>query len=752
MIQIPEGFGRGGSRKNLIILLLTSLLISIVYISMCHAQRPFIVSERYDFLPSWDISGENTFHWDWYRNEGDKDSSFYPNGGTHLYDDIVLNFSRQVSPYEVWRGRFNGVWNDSDYRSDDRGFIPENFSLFWEKGNSKVPFRVELGDFFGFYTYRTLQRSLKGIQVELQPKLSKDYDVGNSIMITAGTAGLQDYDRGAINDDFYKGISWLVHTHSSNLLLNYIHNYRHADPMTATPRRSQHVVSAGMNHSHTIFKQDLKLEGEVSHFEGDLPDTGELIERNKEDMAYFFQLRGKSQIPLTYILRFEDYGQDFRPNGGVVTADRRTYSTKFGYRLAKGLNLNTRVQRYIDGRDAGNATTTDVIGFGLNGPLTFIPIKGLNVYMDLFTQSAENEDLSVNSETHSGRVDISTPIKEGLTGRVNLSSQAVKDQVNKDKTDTREVNLSVTSIFKIGQLSGGITPGVFLRTIKAFTPSAEDDYGFNLALNLANAKHNLNINYSFTQEDPHGVGQIDIRNHAINSIYSYASGPHSVGLQFDLSKRCPHEEQASVGYHVGIFYTFRFRKPSKESRKTEKLYEEEESKEAEQKREQRFAIGDIKPGIKLKDAIKVLEEFGIKGGTKLPGVVVYEVSVFEEISQRQRFAIVHDKDIVKKTALIVDLEDVGDPDTAWQIYEKIRKSLIQQYGMPSTYNKGSFSGDLSGDINTERVIRISEWIIDGGVLRLGFPRRLDKTVRIELQFATSFPSPLITTWSIESVQ
>jgi hypothetical protein len=51
-----------------------------------------------------------------------------------------------------------------------------------------------------------------------------------------------------------------------------------------------------------------------------------------------------------------------------------------------------------------------------------------------------------------------------------------------------------------------------------------------------------------------------------------------------------------------------------------------------------------------------------------------------------------------------------------------------------------------------RFIWIMEWSRADGIIRYGIPRRLDGQIRMEVQFAGSFPPESDTLWSIERVK
>ena len=111
------------------------------------AEEPF---------PGVSIDGANTVRLETYGNSGDDSASPYPYEGAQYYDEWGLNFEKRNSLYDVWRGQFYGVLNGSDYRSTEKGAVPERFSILHEKGDGSIPYRVQAGDYFGYYSYLPL--------------------------------------------------------------------------------------------------------------------------------------------------------------------------------------------------------------------------------------------------------------------------------------------------------------------------------------------------------------------------------------------------------------------------------------------------------------------------------------------------------------------------------------------------------------------------------------------------------------------
>jgi hypothetical protein len=139
--------------------------------------------------------------------------------------------------------------------------------------------------------------------------------------------------------------------------------------------------------------------------------------------------------------------------------------------------------------------------------------------------------------------------------------------------------------------------------------------------------------------------------------------------------------------------------------------------------------------------------------SKLPGAYVFDTTLIDTVAQRQRLVLTHSARRVERSALIIEFDSAGGPDSAAQLFERVREQLIQRFGKPTTtYEEGDFGPDYASDVNRGRLVRVMEWHTPAGVVRFGIPRRMDGRVRMELQHARSLGSPRTTRWSIEAVR
>ncbi|MDQ7010638.1 MAG: hypothetical protein Q9M29_02335, partial [Mariprofundaceae bacterium] len=225
--------------------------------------------------PAWHIYGSNTYRADVYNAYGDRASSPYPFTGIQDYDELNLSLERRLSPFDRVTGQVNGLlYNASRYRSSFQGAVPERLNIRRDKGDVLIPYRAEAGDFFAFQSYRTVQRSLKGVQVELQPHLGGR--ARHSIVLFSG-GGSPAWRSFQLADDWSNGASWLVeHPVYGRLSANLVFNHRQADRALGVLGRRQYVSSLAYEKTGTWtterlpwLSQRLTVEGEAGRFIGD---------------------------------------------------------------------------------------------------------------------------------------------------------------------------------------------------------------------------------------------------------------------------------------------------------------------------------------------------------------------------------------------------------------------------------------------------------------------------------------------------
>jgi hypothetical protein len=703
----------------------------------------------------WHISGENTIRPEYYSVSGDAAASPYSYEDLQTYDEFNLNVNRRKSPFDTWRGQLLGVVNYSDYRSEDEGFIPERLYLFREKGDTALPHRFEVGDFFGFFSFRTLQRSLKGAQLELQPRFGHS-GLNHSLLAVSGAdqPSWRDFEP---EENYANGFSYLIEgSELGRLSLNFVHNSRQGDGEAGTLRRTQQVYSLAGESSVPLFAQRLTIEGEVSHFSGDHDGiSGSESGQDREDNGLYLQIRGRSRLPLTYRLRYEDYGQDYRPEGGVVTPDRRSVEGHTGWRFASGLQLRARIQNFSEDYETSNPTDTNVYGINFSGPMLTSVVKNMTGSLDTFIQDVGNRDKSTDYVVQTANLNLNRPLYAGWTGHLGLFYQDTDNQVaGSSDTTTKQATLSADHAIALLAARGTITPGVGVRKVE--DPDNEGlDIFPTLALNLRRKSHSLGYSLAFTTQDNESASDIDVATYSQDLNYRYTRKRNTFGLEFRSEHRNPDPGEKTTSYMVGALWTYSFERPVREGAPRAELPAEIRVKEwaPAPVKEVTVDLPQLAPGTRMADIKERLKTAGITGAIALPNLLIYEKRLLEEVDQRQRLALVHEAGSLKTAALIIEFEDIGRPDDLIQTFEQVRRILLNRYGRPTNiFDRGEVSPTLLDDIRNGGFIRITEWSRPEGIIRFGIPRRLDGQIRMEVQFAEEFPPVTDTLWSLEEVR
>ncbi len=703
---------------------------------------------------TWSLNGTNTLRSDYYSVHGDEAGSTFAFEGLESYDELSLSLERRKGTYDLWRAQVSGVANDSRYRSGYYGFVPERLNLSHERGDVAMPFRAEAGDVYAYFSYRTLQRSLKGLQLELQPSFGESNTL-HSLMLVSG-ASQPSWRDFRPRDNITNGVSWVIDMESAGILsLNAVRNSRDAVLDDGTLDRTQHVLSLAGEKTLRLGSERLTLEGEFGHFTGDHDGVGGAEEgQDKDDNAVFVQISGRGETPLNYRLRFESYGQNYRPEGAVVTPDRRSGEAHVGWRFTNGLYLRGRLQRFKDAQETDNPLVTKVGGLNLSGPLLGSLADNLTGSVDAFVQDSEDEDNTTNQVTRTVSVNLSKPITELWHGRVGLYYQDQDNQL-RDESDTvtKQLNLAADRRLAVLGWEGSISPGVVVRDVHG--PNSKDvDVNPTLSLNLRRDNHSLNYSLAYNHQDRRLADTADLETFTHNLDYRYTQGPHTLGVQFTSEHRDPDQDAMSTsGYRVGAFWTCAFGVSSDRRRAHAAAAGAPTVMPAPVAGQQGLALRQFVPDMSLADVRRRLQEARAAVASDSGGILVCETRLLEQIDQRQRLALEHKNGKLTRAALIIELDDTGRPEDVMQTFERVRKAMMDRLGRPTDFfEQGDVSANLFADIRSGRFIRVAEWKTEAGPIRLGMPRRLDGQVRIEIQFARNLPRKTDPLWSVEQVR
>ena len=701
--------------------------------------------------PGWELSGSNSVHAEYYRTNGDPNAGEYRDVRGQYFDDISVDFVRRYSKYDVVRGEFRGVANDSIYRASDRGFIPERVNVTREKGDGTIPYRAEAGDFFASFSLRTLHASLKGGQVDLQP-LAFENDARSSIIFLSGTSQ-SSWRHLHGHDNWTTGASWLYQTtQPSHLSANVVHTYRQADTQLATPMRQQVIGSVAGDTSWQWGTQKLKLEGEAAGLRGDHegfadatgavdPATG----RDRRGTALFAQLSGASVPELyDYRLRFERNDRDFRPSQASVTADHRSEEAFAGWRLDGGRALTGKLQEVIDGLETGNELKTRTAGAKLEGP-------GSTWYIEAYRQAFTKRDASVDRAESNLTAYLAGRISPDWTGDMTLTLQDQRDRVP-GAFDTRSTQLVLNAGREWSLLgwNGKISPTLTLRRVTG-GPNAVNDVHPGLSVRLNRAPHAFSASYNYERLRPDATSVATVEVNQLQVCYTYTRGQDTIGLELSAYDRSVTIGQYNDTYRAAVYWTHTFGTAPARAAWIIPAGAYDPGASLPRGLSLLLALA-LAPGADSDIAAARLEGAGYRGLAQ-GGTRVYATRVIDDLDNRQRLVVEGDAGRVMRVGVIIDVPDANDANAVTQAYERVRKALLDRFGSPSTsYDQGAPGPTFVADLNAGRVVRAMEWRTAQGTLRLGIPRRMDGRVRIEIQHAERFPAAREGRWSFEDVR
>jgi hypothetical protein len=682
----------------------------------------------------WHISGENTLRFDHYEVRGDKSQSPYRFEGIQGYDEFSINMTKREGLYRLWRIQVAGLMSDSDYRGHDNGFVPERLNIFHERGDWMVPFRLEAGDIYGYLSYRTLQVSLKGLQMEFQPFVSAN--TIHSILLISG-AKQPEWRHLDLKEDLITGLSYLVEDRFwGRWSLNVIHNSRASDEEAGLPYRSSYTYGLALEKGFNIKGESIDIEVELTEFSGDNLNGSE-----RDEAAIFAQISGRGRLPYSYRLRFEQYGQDYQPAGAAVRSGRKSGAVDAGWDFRNGLGARLRYERTRTAYELANPVDTDVYGFYLHGPIP----AGFAMNLSATLQNVSDRERTLDQDSWTVNMDLTKNLGGMWLGRVGVFVNNLDNHIAAlEDIWTSQVTLGLTHPLEIAGFRGMASGGVGIRYIDGGGESFDIFPTFSTF--LKRGSHSISYSLSYNSQDRRSVTGEDVRTLRNAFSYNYTKGRHVVGFEVADEYRDGSAGGWTDSLRVGLFWKFLFDRPAEAA--TIETGEEEVVSEA-----GGLIITTLTPGISIDRALEITAEAGMAGKVEGPGYYIYEARVFRDVFNRQRLVIEHSRGLVERTSLIVDIDDGERPSDIARTYENMKETLIRLYGKPLRFEeKGKFSPALQEDLNGGKFVRIMDWKVGRGVLRLGIPRRLDGRVRIEVQYAESVPPLDITMWGIEGIR
>lgn len=706
-------------------------LISLSGISLLILQQSVAALEYH---------GSNTLRLSEYDVQGP--AAPYPFEGSMAYDEFALYLQDYDNAYDYTSAQITGVYAADDYRHPQTGVSAERVNFTAQRGSHALPYRAELGDHFAYYSQLTLQQSLKGGQLELQPQTRFGR---HSIVVNIGEVE-SDWRRLNVGENTVAGLSWLVeHEALGNFALNVVRNERDGFTLLNTLDQTQTVYSLAGEKNFVLSNYRLSIESELAHFSGDHAGlTTAQSGQDQSDNAAFVELRGSSfSGRWDARLRADHFGQDYRPNGAIITADRRSLQAYAGYRFS-GSQLRGRVQRYKDNYETTNVLTTETIGANLSG--AFIP--GFSSVLDIFRQAQENENKSIEQDTLTATADFSRPLRHNLHGRSSLYYQHIDDHsiVNFDSR-TRQIAAFVDYSFQVRGIAALLSPGLVWREIRD-TPIESDELQPTLRISLSRYDHRFELQYNtLIQDRSRSQSGVDVATSQWSSNYQYRWGQHVFGAEYDRFDRDPDTGAETEAYRASLYWTFYFDRNGGDPSIANPVGVSSAAESS------AIDLLMLPPGSSPDQVSKSLASHNFKQAQQQGDYRAYHYPVFYDVVQTQTLVTQSAGGQLQASGVIIQFDDRGDLSGMAQTYANTLRQLIRNYGRPSrNFESGDFSGNIASQLANGSFKRIIEWDMPKGVLRFGIPRRLDGVLRMELIYRESQPQTNQSLWGFTQFQ
>jgi len=661
----------------------------------------------------WQYNGQNTLTAEFYDVDGAQDRGLYSEQGSQRYNDLYVNFSNYASPYKNVRGYVQASVNDSAYRLEQGGQISA-LSLSYENGENKIPTRLMAGDFYANQSQRTLQRGLKGIQVELQPV---GWSTPHSIQFFGGRVA-NNYDAFFSDEDkdFFAGGSWLIEDTS---LGSFAFTTVHYENSAADVDAQEQVTSLAWEKLFSIVNFDYALEVELAHLNGET-----FIDDSLAANSRLIELTGYGSDGQSVLVSFQRNDRDFSPQGGSVVANRQSLDMQWGQRLYKQMNVRLRRQHYIDSLDDENQQQTDIYGINLIG----LPFEqsDLNVNVDVSLRQQQDDDRSYDADSWAVNMNLSLPITARWRARANYQWQKSQDKLNDVNSFRRFSSVGVDFTTQWRGWYANLSPSLNYNQDIDGQGSETSQFSGGLVLSAQRNGHSLLLSHQHVYFDAKSEFSQQFNTMQTTLQWQAQWQQHRLQLNFD---RYAFDQEAvtsnSYSYKASISWTYQFEKMPA-------AYQT--SQQQSQAFDQFYYLDDVQLnrvyGNELNDKLADAgwSEAGQNGVFDL-----YAGRLFEDISNRQILAIEKRANQVQTANVVIELANLS-ASSVERLYNDILDDLLTIYGRPLRERSvGAIDQNWQQSLNANKLVRIVEWQTKNGILRFGLPKPLTGRARLELQ-------------------
>ena len=710
------------------------IAVSLTLSATIFLPEQYVNASQKDDNFSWQVSGDVSTRIEFIDIRGDAENATLNDDGNQYYSNINLLTTRQISNYERLEGSLAAVANNSSFRQESEDLILERFSVKWEKSDRQIPFRLHLGDYYGYVSHRTLQRNLKGAQFEIQ---TGDANRRQSVQWFLGNpqADYQDFD---LNENLFYGASWLLENRSGlSLNANIISNRMEVgidvdDEDTTSFTRSQRVMSFGAHYRNQWLNQQLEYEGEFAYLDRDDPDSNE---RSVNDSGFYASIKGQDQRGFDYGIRFDRYGEGFQPAGAVVTANRQSILTHLNWRQSNGKHWRFRIQEYTDALDSEDPIETQLFGVDYQSK-----INKANVNIQSFFQNVKS--YTINMDSYSVSNNVSIPINLSTNAHVTFNAQRSDDHLNDLRNRRHQAGVSVNRRIDIAGQSLATNFGANYQKNNTGVSNNSSNLSPTLGVNWNYRQHQLSMNYNSQQQRFLNESNLNrVRSQRLALRYNFNKGPHKLGLEWSEDDRFD-ESSDTATKRLAINYNFSF---------GHKKYQDRTAGASNDVSIEDYnfvglSIAGLPLGVDMPEVLSQLEQDGVEVANLQSAFLSSDVRVIPDLNERQQLVLEHNRvNQLHRAVLIIKLPSQSGVSALSddQAFSEVLNYFINILGSP-TNTRRNRNNQLVIDDSNFLFAQNYQWELSRGrELRLGLPQRLDGRLQIEAHFAFSMDLGLL---------
>ncbi|MCF6281275.1 MAG: hypothetical protein L3J28_03545 [Candidatus Polarisedimenticolaceae bacterium] len=641
-----------------------ALILSIIGISVI--SQPALAAFIY--------SGQNKLTFEHYSVEGYESGGIYQFEGWQKFDDFSLNFSDTYSPYSTMRGYIIGSSSHSEYRGEESEKI-SNFSVVYQTGESALPFRLEVGDYYANQSRHTLQRGLKGIQLELQPQIA---NAPHSIQLFFGRSAT-DYQTlfDGEEKDYYLGASWLTESETWGAFALTSVNYQSTE---ALGEKVENVSGLAWEKVFTTSSFNHTIEAEFAYLSGENSTSDDLDENSTT-----LKLSGNNHSGYDYLIDLEHNGDLFSPNGASATADRASANLQWGQPITNSINARLRSQHTRSNLSSDNITTTRLTGFNIGGlPFSGFNnvLKGLNINADFYHQDDQDEDKSFERENSVFQLNSSLPINRNLRSRLSYQWLLTDNKIADTRSKRQSVSAGFDYSLALSQWQGAISPTARYVEDRDVAGKQTSNLTLGGLLNIRRDGHNLNLSYqtvSYTADDPTATESTTAQTHiGWNKDWKR----HGFAINVDHFNRSPESSENSDSHKFSLAWTYRFAKKASQAAPIQS---------SEHGISSFSTLSDLALGSRLNSATEsTLKQAGFLSSGSSGAYQLYEGRLFNSLENRQVLAIEGSAGSVKSSHILIPIANSAAQSE--KVYQKLLDELLATYGSPSlAIERGEFA-------------------------------------------------------------